>query len=157
MTVESRDENVFAKKISNKPTPVVPVAQFEAFKVYEDTVEEKIDQQLRDIQKRRKDKDPFAHVYKGTEEDRLITKKEAKEMIANEKRETGGVVTVASSAPDVETIFGSPMSVEKVNDENDARNATVKCKTNKDLFFELEDYRNDIVSYLREHEVKFSI
>ncbi|GJQ83950.1 hypothetical protein Trydic_g8688 [Trypoxylus dichotomus] len=148
---EIRDENDFPKKASSKPTPMVPVAQFEAFKVYEDNADERIDQQLREMQRRRKDKDPFANIYKGTAEDRLITKKEANEILANQARQTG-VVTVASSAPDIETIFGSPMSVEKINDENDARNAVVKSKNFKDLFFELADYRDDILSYLREHE-----
>ncbi|KAK9693202.1 Cyclin, C-terminal domain [Popillia japonica] len=147
---ENRDENVFPKKNTVKPAPVVPVAQFEAFKVYEDTAEERIDQKLREMQRRRKDKDPFANIYKGTE-DRLITKKEAQDILAKEARQVN-VPVVASNPPEIEAVFGSPMSIEKINDENDSRNAIAKSKSYKDLFFELADYRNEIVSYLREHE-----
>lgn len=145
------NENIYTKSISNKPTPIVPVAQFEAFKVYEDSNEERIDRELREIQRRRKDKDPFSHIYKGTADDRLVTKKEAMEMLQNER--PADVVTVASSASEIEVMFGSPMSIEKVNDENDSQGAIVKSLSTKDLFFEMEEYRSDILLYLREHEV----
>lgn len=104
------------------------------------------------MQRRRKDKDPFANIYKGTE-DRLITKKEAQDILAKEARQVN-VPVVASNPPEIEAVFGSPMSIEKINDENDSRNAIAKSKSYKDLFFELADYRNEIVSYLREHEVR---
>lgn len=47
------------------------------------------------------------------------------------------------------------MSTDKSYDENTLplEELTVTNKSQKDLFFEMEEYRDDIYNYLREHEV----
>lgn len=48
----------------------------------------------------------------------------------------------------------SPMSIEKSETKKTDENAvTVAIKSNRDHFFEMEDYRADIYKYLREREV----
>lgn len=135
---KSCEENVHNKQnLKNLVAPVVPVAQFEAFKVYEDEEQENT--------RLRKPKNDLSDIYKATNEDRFLTKKEALEMVKNKERELLKFKVTEES----------PMSIEKsfkteVNDEN----KVVTCKSTKDLFFEMAEYRSNIYYYLREREVR---
>lgn len=147
-------KNTFAKH----PPPVVPVAQFEAFKVYEDS-NETIEKELRERLRKRKDKDQYSKLYKGTAEDRFITKKEAKELIAKQKEESIPVELNTSNSSldttlaELENDIGSPMSIEKSNKSNVIAEVA-KSKTLKDIFFDLDEYRQDIFWYLCHKEVR---
>ncbi|XP_018329929.1 cyclin-A2 [Agrilus planipennis] len=81
------NENLNKQNIQKLPPPVVPVAQFEAFKVGEDSKENDLEKKLEECQRRRKNRDPYAEIYKGTAEDKFITKKEWLEMEAKRKQE----------------------------------------------------------------------
>lgn len=152
-------EEVF-KKTNKPPVPVVPVAQFEAFKVYEDN-ETKINKELRNRQKKTKDKENFSNIYKGTNEDRFVTKKEVKNKLQEDPKLSellninNDVQTVDSPLSDLEKFTDSPMSIEKSLTENIIVPEIAKGKTNKDVFFEMEEYRKDIFAYLLEREVGY--
>lgn len=129
--------------------PVVPVAQFEAFKVYEDTTMEerraKIDAKL-------KMKTSSNQVYTGTEE-RFLTKTEAAEIL-KQRKEKEEAERPKVRPEDVELEI-CPMSIEKNENEVLAEEVILKTGQKKDVFFEMEEYRDDIFKYLREHEVIF--
>ena len=152
-SVNERVKN--AQNNENKKNLVVPVAQFEAFTVYEDDDHQaRIDERLRLISK--------SNVYKGTAEDRFITKSELAE-IARQKnieklKEVAKLPVLEPKYEDIKEESGveTPMSIEKVNDENNSQLAEqiiMKNAHSKDIFFEMEEYRDDIYAYLREHEV----
>lgn len=132
----------------NLVAPVVPVAQFEAFKVYEDDeYMARIDQKLRLLSK--------SNVYKGTAEDRFITKTELaereKKRIIEKNQEIENEAPVQPPTQDQPV----PMSITKANDENQIILKNVS--RTKDLFFEVDEYRDDIYAYLREHEVSSKV
>lgn len=138
-----------------------PVAQFEAFKVYEDdpvqqarlaAIDEKLKSRMRPT--------GIIQVYKGTAEDRFYTKTEVAQLEKLKKAEDAKRGVVHPFRDLVRTPEPSPMSVEKVfDDENNevtAEDVIIRgVKSPKDLFFHLEEYRGDIYKYLREHEVIF--
>ncbi|XP_019873543.1 cyclin-A2 [Aethina tumida] len=132
----------------NLVNPVVPVAQFEAFKVYEDTTMEerraKIDAKL-------KMKTSSNQVYTGTEE-RFLTKTEAAEIL-KQRKEKEEAERPKVRPEDVELEI-CPMSIEKNENEVLAEEVILKTGQKKDVFFEMEEYRDDIFKYLREHEMK---
>lgn len=130
--------------------PAVPVAQFQAFKVYEDI---EIEKELRERQKRNRHKDDLSNIYKGTDEDRFVTKKEAKERL--KVQEVAGLSAFEPRSPlATPKDQDSPMSVEKsVMDEHDTCSIIAKSKTCRDTFFEMAEYRNEIFIYLKEQEV----
>ncbi|KAJ3658494.1 hypothetical protein Zmor_010229 [Zophobas morio] len=153
-SVNERVKN--AQNNENKKNLVVPVAQFEAFTVYEDDDHQaRIDERLRLISK--------SNVYKGTAEDRFITKSELAE-IARQKnieklKEVAKLPVLEPKYEDIKEESGveTPMSIEKVNDENNSQLAEqiiMKNAHSKDIFFEMEEYRDDIYAYLREHELR---
>lgn len=143
--------------------PIVPVAQFEAFKVYEDRIIEDpahlenlaaIDEKLKSRMKPNR----IIEVYKGTSEDRFYTKSEVAELERLKKEEDAKRGVSHPFKDLVRSPEPSPMSVEKVFDENrvvTAEDVIIRgVKSPKDLFFEMEEYRDDIYRYLREHEVR---
>lgn len=125
------------------------MAQFEAFKVYEDTTMEerraKIDAKL-------KMKTSSNQVYTGTEE-RFLTKTEAAEIL-KQRKEKEEAERPKVRPEDVELEI-CPMSIEKNENEVLAEEVILKTGQKKDVFFEMEEYRDDIFKYLREHEVIF--
>ncbi|CAH0560451.1 unnamed protein product [Brassicogethes aeneus] len=136
------------KTKKNLVNPVVPVAQFEAFKVYED--EERMARIDKILKEKCKNSKSF---YKGTAEDRFLTKTEVAEMerIRKEKEEEEDS---KDRLEDVELDI-CPMSIEKNFDDSIelAEDVIIKTGKRKDIFFEMEEYRDDIFKYLREHEL----
>lgn len=121
---------------------MVPVAQFEAFKVYED------EDQFIPLARMRKPKpNDLSNVYKGTSEDKFVTKKEAAEMQRIKQDEMKAIAA--------KKLKNHLMSLEMngETDQNENESEIAKSKNNKDLFFEMEEYRFEIYQYLREHEV----
>lgn len=117
-------------------------------------MDEKIEKELRERQKRNKNKDDFSNVYKGTIDERLVTKKEVQEkmlqqaMICNSPTDSRPTL-VATTPEEME-----PMSVEKsMMDEHDTCSIIAKSKTCRDAFFEMMEYREEIFLYLKEKEV----
>lgn len=129
------------------PPPVVPVAQFEAFKVYED--EEPAE---RIVRQRKLKEDDLSQVYKDTNQERFYTKREVLEMRKQKEEQTANVPKRKQAL--VPEDPNSPMSIEKSEaKKKDETEVLSKVKSNKDHFFEMEDYRADIYKYLREREV----
>lgn len=122
----------------NDKKVVVPVEQFEAFKVYEDEEQLQWKQKPPRLPKPAKN-DPYI-VYKEQIGNRLITKKELAEMERKLKPKEP-----------------SPMSVEKCENwpEKVENEIVLASRSSKDIFFEVEEYRSTIYQYLREHEVSF--
>ncbi|XP_044256129.1 G2/mitotic-specific cyclin-A [Tribolium madens] len=132
----------------NKKNVVVPVAQFEAFTVYEDDeYRARIDERLKLISK--------SNVYKGTAEDRFITKTELAEIERKKNLEKMKEI-LEIPAPLVGRESDIPMSVEKSDVENvELKEKAVTKSTNaRDVFFEMEEYRDSIFAYLKEHELR---
>lgn len=131
-------ENISHKeKRKNIVNPIVPVAQFEAFKVYED---EEIAERYRKSNK--------SNMCK-IEEGRLRIKSDTTENEPKTKQIEGA--ESPKRCPAVQ-----PMSTDKNVDDSMqlAEEAILKNSKNlKDRFFEMEEYRERIYIYLREHEV----
>lgn len=141
------EETLNKQNAIKPPPPIVPVAQFEAFKVYED--EEPAERILR---QRKLKEDDLSQVYKETNQERFYTKREVLEMRKQKEEQTANVPK--RKQPLVPDDPNSPMSIEKSEaKKNDENKVVVKVKSNKDYFFEMEDYRADIYKYLREREV----
>lgn len=132
-------ENAKSKKAVNKENDkkfAVPVAQFEAFKVYEDEEQQQQPHRL----PKPVENDPY-NIYKEQIGNRYITKKELAEIEAKPKPKQP-----------------SPMSIEKCENVEPKVEAEVAApgRSSKDIFFEMEEYRASIYQYLREHEVSSS-
>lgn len=119
--------------------------------MYEDVAEK-----VRERTRRHKE-DIYSNVYKGTEEDRFMTKKEVKEMAARLQQQAS--LSTAEDRPvsvssdlDFDRVMNSPMSIEKIITDTMERNEQ-NDRTNKDEFFKVPEYRNNILSYLRDREV----
>ncbi|KAL1509076.1 hypothetical protein ABEB36_003874 [Hypothenemus hampei] len=122
----------------NIVNPIIPVAQFEAFKVYED------EEKLAKIEERLKAKST-SNIYTGTEE-RYVTKREVAEM------ERQGLIPkhVIQDSP-----ISSPMSVEKEFDDQESsfKENLQPVEKEVDDEFSMEEYSVEIYKYLREHEM----
>lgn len=156
------EKNERFKEKKNLVNPIVPVSQFEAFKVYEDK-DKNYEERMARIEEKLKSKiktTGIVQVYKGTAEDRFYTKTEVAELERKKLEEDAakGIfhpITGFDNSPSP-----TPMSVEKSFDEEmiTAEEVLLRgAKSTKDIFFELEEYRSDIYNYLREHEVSFLI
>ncbi|KAF5302007.1 hypothetical protein FQR65_LT08672 [Abscondita terminalis] len=158
----------FNLTISNKfdvkpPPPVVPVAQFEAFKVYEDSKENDV---------------PQLDKVKGSQNEQLVSKRQwfaqdakSKEHDArNILEETQNNSKIVESNDDLKIelpslnqndekksdtlIIESPMSIEKPQIVLETKPIIVRGgRLSRDKFFELEEYRTEIFMYLRELEL----
>lgn len=133
-------ENARSKLVVNKENDkklVVPVAQFEAFKVYED--EEQQQQKPPPRLPKPVENDPY-NIYKEQIGNRFITKKELAEIEGKPKPKQP-----------------SPMSIEKCENVEPKIEAGVltPSRGSKDIFFEMEEFRASIYQYLREHEVRW--
>ncbi|XP_017777159.1 PREDICTED: G2/mitotic-specific cyclin-A [Nicrophorus vespilloides] len=136
---KKNDENVFKQAACKQPVPIVPVAQFQAFKVYEDSQDELVKKGIEILEKKHVE-EVFKNAYKGNE-DRLMTKQEALELAGALEVEKPQVI---------DSFIDSPMSVEKLTDENSELHQL--CKSSRDLFFQLDEYRDEIFKYLCEQE-----
>lgn len=165
--IQVGSENVSLKQVLHKPPPpIVPVAQFEAFKVYEDSKENdvSVNQSHKSVDNNGTaesdlslvKKEWFAQEAKAKVErdvNRKLQQQECKTKlpVAGSKKALESEGKVIARTPDRET----PMSIEKPI-EDECMKLLIKSKSNKDLFFENEEYRSDIYLYLREHEVSIS-
>lgn len=142
LCVENAENKENVKTVSS---PVVPVAQFEAFNVYDD------EKQTRHRKLKQND---LSNIYKGTNEDRFITKKE--------------LVDLTMRMQDVEEFpkmkknpnanhHDNSMSLDKSfeGDTNKENEYISKFNSDRDRFFEVEEYRSLIYQYLRQKEVSF--
>lgn len=131
---------------------VVPVAQFEAFKVYEDDEQprQQYEQQTRPpLQMPSKlpksvENNPYKIYKEQIGENRYVTKVELAEI-------------ARKVAMDKVRAACSPMSIEQQCEENVKPGEIVASRNSKDIFFEMEEYRASIYQYLREHEVSFFV
>lgn len=146
MGLKNHQPQIIAKDAANKENysqpqastksivnPVIPVAQFEAFKVYED------DEKYARIEERLKARST-CNVYSGTAADRYLTKTEVAELRLK------GLLPKPKPAP-------CPMSVEKDFVETEECKEQPELKEQDELY-SLTEYSMDIYKYLREHELK---
>lgn len=143
---KTSNENAQNKENLKKSAPAIPVAQFEAFNVYED------DSACIQVRQRKLKENDISNIYKCTDQDRFITKKELVEMAKNNQ----DVQIPRLKGLVLDDKDESPMSIEKSFEiENIIKtDVIVKSKSNKDIFFEMEEYRGIIYRYLREREVR---
>lgn len=115
-----------------KPIPAVPVAQFEAFKVYEDKQDGKCDKTKRCEEKEEEVSDEVISIPKESFSDSSCSSdKDFKKDSAHE----------------------SPMSIDRSIVLNRSRQLTHRKE--REIFFEMPEYRRCIHKYLREAEVFF--
>ncbi|XP_050300043.1 G2/mitotic-specific cyclin-A [Anthonomus grandis grandis] len=125
----NKENQQINKDLKNFVNPIIPVAQFEAFKVYED------EEKLARIEEKLRSKSTY-NVYKGNEE-RFFSKTEVADM-----QRKGIIPKPPSPVP-------SPMSVER-----SCYRAVWTDEEDDHEFFNMEEYGEDIYKYLREHELK---
>lgn len=139
--VRNKENNVKNKTTVGDKKVVVPVAQFEAFKVYEDEEQQQLQQQEQQVaelpqpqapqpqprQPKHVANNPYS-IYKDQIGNRFITKTELAEIERNP--------TCENAEPQEEIVASGGGS-------------------SKDHFFDVEDYRTVIYQYLRQHEVSF--
>lgn len=156
----------FNQIITNKfdsqkpPPPVVPVAQFEAFKVYEDSKENEVPdiEKIAQIELLNSKKEWFAqepkpkdHVIKSKLLDESQNSVKINE--ANEDLKTA-VSSIDQNAQERSLVLGSPMSIEKPLTGLETKPVLVRGgRLSRDKFFELEEYRTEIFMYLRDLEL----
>ncbi|XP_066245550.1 G2/mitotic-specific cyclin-A [Euwallacea similis] len=132
-----RERVVEPDTLKNIVNPIIPVAQFEAFKVYEDSTYEdkcaRIDERLK--------AKSTCNIYKGTEE-KFVTKTEVAEM------ERLGLIPKPSPL--------SPMSIEKSFEIDCKENISQLAKNDDENgdFFAVTEYFTEIYQYLRAHEMR---
>lgn len=137
----NKENNVKNKSTVGDKKVVVPVAQFEAFKVYEDEEQQQLQQQQQVAEPPQQPQQPQPKpkqpkhvannpysIYKDQIGNRFITKTELAEIERNPKGEN------VEPQEEIVTSCGG---------------------SSKDHFFDVEDYRAVIYQYLRQHEVSF--
>lgn len=133
------------ENVKTVSSPVVPVAQFEAFNVYDD------EKQTR--HRKLKQNDP-SNIYKGTNEDRFITKKELADLTMRmQDMEEFPKMKKNPSVNDPDNSVCLDKSFE--DDTNKENEHTSKFNSERDRFFEVEEYRSAIYQYLRQQEVSY--
>ncbi|CAG9819761.1 unnamed protein product [Phaedon cochleariae] len=156
-SVNDENDECLKENRKNLVNPIVPCAQFEAFKVYEDQAYEERMARIEEKLKSRIKHTGLIQVYKGTAEDRFYTKTEVAELERKKRAEdeAKGIFHPRKELADVLPV-PIPMSIEKFYGENISKAEDVLLRGNKstkDIFFEMEEYRSDIYKYLREHEL----
>ena len=146
------------------PLPVfVPVAQFQAFKVHEDQNDQQANKENinKNVPFNDKKKDLLEQKKPTTKQsvkEQEVAKKDAatKEGPAvpaekeNERRDDSVPVHNSEVVPII--VYSSPMCVDLTTSKPVADQKP--CYDNRDSFFEIGEYREDILNYLREHEVR---
>ncbi|KAG5895620.1 hypothetical protein JTB14_017729 [Gonioctena quinquepunctata] len=155
--VTTENEQCLKENRKNLVNPIIPVAQFEAFKVYEDQgyedrlalIEEKLKSKTRHT--------GLSQVYKAAD-DTIFSKIELAELERKKRLEEEAAKNVFQQKNESGDIsMSSPMKIDQSFDENMQQSEYVLLRGNKstkDIFFEMEEYRVDIYKYLREHEVR---
>lgn len=136
-------ENILKKEIPTKAAPSirVPVVEFKAFKVYEDSnIDVGLKKQLQKNGKLENDKE--------NEQDHVAAKEHVQSKIQDLILEN----SVIEESP---VDLGSPMSIEKSFSQ--VQDVSISSsKTNKEAFFEIREFQQEIFFYLREKEVMLS-
>ncbi|KAF5296260.1 hypothetical protein FQA39_LY12597 [Lamprigera yunnana] len=146
------------------PPPIVPVAQFEAFKVYEDLKENHV----QNVEKKNR---PDAEQDEASSSKREWYAQESKPNLDRDVKPSQPVdkevaANISNSdennenlAPEVNkknesSDLSSPMSIEKSVMRLDLKPILIRGgKLSRDKFFEIEEYRTEIYLYLRELEL----
>ncbi|XP_041973061.1 cyclin-A2-like [Aricia agestis] len=158
-----QEENRTVRQIKNEKNIVPPVAQFRAFSVYEDKPTEI------EVKKREPTFKPF--VAKEIRKDNFFknTAEQVRALCAQvEKQDRVKEAPLRAPLEEKKDDVESPMSVvdtsilsmsisknesqilEETLDEED----TVKAQTDREMFFHVAEYRQDIYDYMRQIEVK---
>ncbi|XP_026744808.1 cyclin-A2-like [Trichoplusia ni] len=154
-----QDDNRTMRQIKNEKNIVPPVAQFRAFSVYEDKPTEA------EVKKREHTFKPF--VAKETKKDSIFISSDVKGLCPQVEKKPDRL-TESSVRPQLQekkNVVESPMSVvdtsvlsmsisknesQIIDDEDDATTA----QTDREMFFHVVEYRQDIYEYMKEIEAK---
>ncbi|CAG9563266.1 unnamed protein product [Danaus chrysippus] len=159
-----QDENRTVRQIKNEKNIVPPVAQFRAFSVYEDKpkeVEVKKREPFKPFVAKEIKKDNF--FLNAAENVKALCAQVEKQKQAEKVKE---VVTVQPPKESKKDVYESPMSIvdssilsmsisrneSQIIDDEDAN--TTKAQTDREMFFHVAEYRQDIYDYMREIEIK---
>ncbi|XP_026765424.2 cyclin-A2 [Galleria mellonella] len=161
-----QDENRMVRQIKNEKNIVLPVAQFRAFSVYEDKPNEV------EVKKREPTFKPFVakevkkeNFFVNTVENAKLISTQAEKQPEPAKeshpprlplQEKKDVVVSPMSVIDTSVLS---MSISKnesqfLNDTFDDDDTTT-AQTDREMFFHVVEYRQDIYEYMREIEVKY--
>ncbi|KAM3968271.1 cyclin A [Aphomia sociella] len=160
-----QDENRMVRQIKNEKNIVLPVAQFRAFSVYEDKPNEvevkKREPTFKFIAKETRKENFFVN---NTENAKLISTQVEKQLDQPKEapplrlplQEKKDVVESPMSVIDTSVLS---MSISKnesllLNDTLDDDEDTTTAQTDREMFFHVVEYRQDIYEYMREIEVK---
>ncbi|XP_075972237.1 cyclin-A1-like [Anticarsia gemmatalis] len=165
-TCKVQDENRTMRQIKNEKNIVPPVAQFRAFSVYEDKADKPTEA---DVKKREPTFKPF--VAKETKKDSIFISNESVKTLYPkvEKKPDRHIEASQARLPlqekEKKNVVESPMSVvdtsvlsmsvskneSQIIDEDDE---TTTAQTDREMFFHVVEYRQDIYEYMKEIEVK---
>lgn len=172
MTIGSykpQDENRVVRQIKNEKNIVPPVAQFQAFSVYEDKPKEA------EVKKRDTTFKPFVaketrndnnYFVSAAENVRALCAQAEKQVLAEKKLEQPKEAPLSRKPlEEKKDVVESPMSIvdssilsmsiskneSQILDDDDE---TVTAQTNREMFFHVVEYRRDIYEYMREIETK---
>lgn len=158
---KGQDENRTMRQIKNEKNIVPPVAQFRAFSVYEDKPTEA------EVKKREHTFKPF--VAKDTKKDSIFVSNEStKTLCLQAEKKPDRLIEPPSVRPlqEKKNVVESPMSVgdtsvlsmsisknesQIIDDEDDD---TTTAQTDREMFFHVVEYRQDIYEYMKEIEAK---
>ncbi|KAJ8727125.1 hypothetical protein PYW08_015522 [Mythimna loreyi] len=155
-----QDENRTMRQIKNEKNIVPPVAQFRAFSVYEDKPTEA------EVKKREHTFKPF--VAKETKKDSIFINNENSKALCLQEKKPDRLIDPPSTRPlqDSKNVVESPMSVvdtsilsmsisknesQIIDDEDED---TTTAQTDREMFFHVVEYRQDIYEYMKEIEAK---
>ncbi|XP_059061933.1 cyclin-A2-like [Achroia grisella] len=156
-----QDENRMVRQIKNEKNIILPVAQFRAFSVYEDKPNEV------EVKKREPTFKPFVakdlkkeNLFVNTIENVKNAQVEKKQDPLKEAhslrlplQEKKDVVVSPMSVIDTSVLSMSISKNESLSETLNDDDATT-AQTNREMFFHVVDYRQDIYDYMRELEVK---
>lgn len=157
-----QEENRTMRQIKNEKNIVLPVAQFRAFSVYEDKPTEA------EVKKKESTYKPFA--AKDTKKDGIFINNENVKALypKPEKKPDRQIEAVQARVPiqEKKNVVESPMSIvdTSVLSMSVSRNEsqiidvedddTTTAQTDREMFFHVVEYRQDIYEYMKEIEVK---
>ncbi|CAH2062961.1 unnamed protein product, partial [Iphiclides podalirius] len=166
---KAQDENRTVRQIKNEKNIVPPVAQFRAFSVYEDKPSEQAE-----VKKREPTFKPF--VAKEIRKDNFFVNSSQnvkdQEKHPDRSKETSSARPPLQEKKDVvqqkKEVIESPMSIvdssvlsmsiskneSQILDEHLEDEDATTAQTDREMFFHVVEYRQDIYEYMREIEVK---
>ncbi|KAJ0179477.1 hypothetical protein K1T71_005189 [Dendrolimus kikuchii] len=163
-----QDENRVVRQIKNEKNIVPPVAQFQAFSVYEDKPKEaevkKRESTFKFVSKEtRKDNNFFISAAENTRA--LCAQAEKQALVEKKPERLNEAPPARQPLQEKKDVIESPMSVvdtsilsmsisknesQIIDDDDD----TTTAQTDREMFFHVVEYRQDIYEYMREIEVK---